>query len=310
MSFRTARYASMKMPGGWRGQVFERAEKPLAGSRAAAMRLSPSAWAELWPTIIEQGFARGGEKVIKVSAGGQVARMRASFGAGSIDLICKQNRARGIAGRLSSALFVSRAWRNFVWGNRLLDAGVSTALPLLVMHRRRSGIWRESLLITEAVAGAVDLDRACQVELRRLRGPVLYRAKAELTRSLVHLLAGLQRLGLYHRDMKAPNVLVTGLADGEQPVRAVLVDLDGLRRRGRRAGKHTWQAVMRLNASLLDHRIITRTDRLRFLQLVLWTIGQPPAAAKGYWHMLEVWSARFLRKQRAGAKGKLSGYAR
>ena len=35
-----------------------------------------------------------------------------------------------------------------------------------------------------------------------------------------------------------------------------------------------------------------------------------PAAAKGYWRMLELWSARFLSKQRAGARGKLSGYGR
>jgi len=310
MSVRTVRYAHTEMPGGWRGWVFERAEKSIAGSRAANMRIGVAEWAQLWPTIIEQGFARSGENLIKVSARGQVARISVSSGAGSLNLICKQSHARGLAGRLASLLFVSRAWQNFVWGNRLLDAGVNTALPLMVMHRRRRGLWRESLLVTEAVVGAVDLDRACQVELRRLGGPELYRAKAELIRSLVQLLAGVQKLRLYHRDMKAPNVLVTGLSEGQHALQAVLVDLDGLRKRGKRAGRHTWQPVMRLNASLLDQAAVTRTDRLRFLKLMLWSIGQPPAAARGYWRMLELWSARFLSKQRAGARGKLSGYGR
>jgi len=177
------------------------------------------------------------------------------------------------------------------------------------MHRRRRGIRRESLLVTEAIIGAVDLDRACQVELRRLSGARLYFAKAELTRSLVKLVAGLQALGLYHRDLKAPNVLVTGLAKEDRPVDAVLVDLDGLRQRGGLAGKRIWQPAMRLNASLSEHAVITRTDRMRFLQLHLRTMGQPISAAPGYWRMLEVWSRRFLAKQQSARRSKLSAYA-
>ncbi|UCG33996.1 MAG: hypothetical protein JSU68_05030, partial [Phycisphaerales bacterium] len=235
-------------------------------------------------------------------------RIRIPFKAGPLDLIRKQSRARGLIGRLVSVLRTSRARMNFVRGNQLLDANVGTAVPLAVMNRRRAGIWRESLLITEAVQDAVDLDRACQVELRRLSGAALYQAKAQLIRSLVQMLAGVLSLGMYHRDMKAPNILVTGLSTDNQPVGAVLVDLDGLRRGGPRSLKRVWQPVMRLNASLQDHPVITRTDRLRFLQTVLWTVGHQRSAAKGYWHMLDAWTAQFLRKQRSASRGKLSAY--
>jgi hypothetical protein len=308
MSVATIRYAAVEMPDGWNGRVYERAGRAVAGSRAAAMAITAREWRDHWPRIVEQGFTDGAEHVIKTSAGGQVARIRIPFRAGPLDLICKQSRASGLIGRLASVVRTSPARMNFVRGNRLLDANVATAVPLAIMHRRRAGIWRETLLITEAVQGAVDLDRACQVELRRLSGAALYRAKAQLIRSLVQMLAGVLSLGLYHRDMKAPNILVTGLADSNQPVGAVLVDLDGLRRGGRRSLKRVWQPVMRLNASLQDHPVVTRTDRLRVLQLVLWTVGQQPSAAKGYWRMLDAWTAQFLRRQRSSSRGKLSGY--
>jgi hypothetical protein len=297
------------MPDGWRGRVFVAAAGRIAGSRAAGMQLKTSDWVELWPTIMERGFARGGENVIKYSAGGQVSRIVVPLGGKSIGLICKRSFPRGPIGKLASLLFTSRAWRSFQQARRLLEAGLNTALPLLVMHRRRTGIWRESLLVTEAVAGAVDLDRACQVELRRISGTRLYFAKAELTRSLVKLAAGLHALGLYHRDFKAPNLLVAGLTAEEQPLGVVLVDLDGLRKRGGLVGKQVWQPVMRLSASLAEHAIITRTDRMRFLQLYLRTMGLPISAAPGYWRMLEAWSRRFLKKQQATRRGKLGAYS-
>ena len=308
MSSPTIRYAAVEMPGGWRGRVYETAGRPIAGSLATAMEITVREWRDHWPRIMELGFSADAESVIKTSPGGQVARVRIPFQAGPLDLICKQSRPRGLIGRLASVLRASRARMNFVRGNQLLDANVGTAVPLAVMHRRRAGIWRESLLITEAVQGAVDLDRACQVELWRLGGAALYRVKAQLIRSLAQMLAGVLSLGLYHRDMKAPNILVTGLMDDNQPVGAVLVDLDGLRRGGPKSLKRVWQPVMRLNASLQDHPVVTRTDRLRFLQLVLWTVGQQPSTAKGYWRMLDAWTAQFLRRQRSASRGKLSAY--
>lgn len=309
MNFQVARYVRVQFPGQWRGWAFVGTNRPIAGSRAAAMQLTRDDWNKAWQFISAQGAATDRRNVLKTSPDKTVLRLDLVLPGGTLEVICKRTHPRGLLARLISRLRTPKEWTSFERGNRLIDAGLRTPLPLAVLRRRSGILGRQVLLVTEAVTGAVDLDRAATVELARLGGAELHRTKRRLAQSIVELLAGLQQLRLYHRDMKATNVLIAGLAKQGAPVRAVLVDLDALRRQGRLSRKHIWQPVMRLNASLARHPVVTRTDRLRFLGGFLRAIGRPPAAAKGYWRILEVWSGRYLRRQRRRTKRKIRRHA-
>jgi hypothetical protein len=88
-----------------------------------------------------------------------------------------------------------------------------------------------------------------------------------------------------HRDLKAPNVLMTG-AD---PLTAepVLIDLVGVE-----AGRPVPEAVRvrdlaRLNASFLDSPLVSRADRLRFLRAyLLWGL-RGRGDWKDWWKQVE-----------------------
>jgi len=80
-------------------------------------------------------------------------------------------------------------------------------------------------------------------------------------------------MGLAHRDLKAPNILVAP-ASGPDP-RPVLVDLDGLVRTKRVSVRRRMQNLMRLSVSLDEWGVARQTDRLRFLRAYLSPRGCP-----------------------------------
>jgi serine/threonine protein kinase len=82
--------------------------------------------------------------------------------------------------------------------------------------------------------------------------------------------------GFSHRDLKAPNILVSP-AHGRW-VRPVLVDLDGLAYKGTVAEGRRAKDLMRLSVSLEEWGVARATDRLRFLQAYLAPPGVPGAA--------------------------------
>ncbi len=310
MNFRVARYVHAELDGGWRGWVLAGVKDLRGNSQITNVQLDGDAWSAAWKAADIGNAVSEPEHVLKTSAEKTVSRLSLPLPQGPVEVICKHAHPSGFWGRLFSHVFGSKERAGFERGNRLLDAGLRTPLPLASLQRTGRGHGREVATITEAVIGAVDLDRAATVEIKRLNSAEQYRAKRDISRSLVELLAGLQRLDWHHRDMKATNILVTGLIDRSDPVEAVLVDLDALRRRRWFSGKQQWQPLMRLNVSLEKHRAVSNTDRLRFLYGYLEAAGQGRDTAKGYWRILEAWSRRYSRGQLRRSRRKYRRYTR
>ena len=310
MNFRVARYVHAELDEGWRGWVLAGVEGLRSGSQITNVQLDRDGWSAAWKAADIGNAVSEPEHILKTSAEKTVSRLSLPLPQGPVEVICKHVHPRGFWGRLLSRIFDSKERAGFERGNHLLDAGLRTPLPLASLQRTGGGLGREVATITEAVIGAVDLDRAATVEITRLNSVERHRAKRDISRSLVEMLAGLQKLDWHHRDMKATNILVTGLIDRSDPVEAVLVDLDALRRRRWFSGKQQWQPLMRLNASLGKHRAVTNTDRLRVLRGYLEAVGQGSGAAKGYWRILEVWSRRYLRGQLRRSRSKYRRYTR
>jgi len=167
----------------------------------------------------------------------------------------------GPVGAVKNLLRPSPALRSWLTGNSVRDRGLPTARPLAVFHRTRLGVPLTGYAVFDKVPDAVGLPEA--VVSQHARHEVI-RVWAD---RIGRLIRQMHKRQVSHRDLKAPNVLMTG-AD---PLAAepVLIDLVGVV-----AGKPVTQSVCvrdlaRLNASFLDSDAISRTDRLRFLRTYL-----------------------------------------
>ncbi len=156
------------------------------------------------------------------------------------------------------------------WGTRLLLRCLPTPRPLAVWHRYRHGLPHEGYLLTEKVADALDL-RSFVDHLHTLPAAECRTRLRRLIDQTAHLLALLHQRRLSHRDLKAANLLVgdVSLLDAESAVSLQLIDLVGVRRLLKLRRSRRVRNLARLNASFLDHRGVTRSDRLRFLRIYL-----------------------------------------
>jgi tRNA A-37 threonylcarbamoyl transferase component Bud32 len=210
------------------------------------------------------------------------------------------------------ALFrASPALRSYVLGHGLRLRCLPTPRPLAVWHRRRHGLPHEGYLLTEKLADACDLVAfvkhldSLPADERRCRLRCLIDQVAQLVRDL-------HGRHLSHRDLKAPNILVSpasehvngtgeGLAAAERGARWLFaapaangtalqvwfIDLVGVRRHGKLSRRRRVQNLARLHASFYRHPGLTRTDKLRFLRVYLRWGLRGRIGWKRWWRQIE-----------------------
>lgn len=181
--------------------------------------------------------------------------------------VLKRDRRASHRGPGRGLIVPTRATAAFRKGHALLARGIATARPAAAADLWRRGAVADSLLVTEAVDGERLSDW-----LRRRPAPALRR---RLARDLAQMLRRMHDAGFSHRDLKAPNILVS--PRGGPGVRPVLVDLDGLRQAIRVSAWRRARDLMRLSVSLDEWGVARRTDRLRFLRAYLGRRGCPGA---------------------------------
>src|SRR5262249_25309653 len=129
------------------------------------------------------------------------------------------------------------------------------------------------------------------------------------------LIRGLHEGQMSHRDLKAPNLLVTRdssavkQAASTEPLdhwpltaaRVWFIDLVGVRLHRRLPRWRRVQNLARLNASFLGHPALSRTERLRFLLLYLGSGLHSKPGWKGWWREVEkATRAKVARNLRSG----------
>ncbi len=192
------------------------------------------------------------------------------------------------------------ALRSYIMGHALLLRCLPTPRPLAVWHHYRCGLPHEGYLLTEKVADPLELldfvDHLDTLPATERR-PQLRR----LIDRVAHLVGTLHQRRLSHRDLKAANLLVSGvsaLAAGDEP-QVCLIDLVGVRRPMKLRRSRRVQNLARLNTSFLDHPGLTRTDRLRFLRVYLHWGLRGRIGWKRWWRQIEEATANKVRTQSA-----------
>ncbi len=170
----------------------------------------------------------------------------------------------------------------------LINRDLPTAHPLAVVERFAAGlIRRDSLLITEFVPDSVDLETLLTRDVAAIAPAVARRVRNRLIDETARLLEAFHERGFAHRDLKAPNLLVTWRPPFEGRPLVTLIDMDGIRYVGRPTDEQRSRALARLCVSLLDSPGCTRTDRLRFLRAHLTGPGRTARQWKRRWRAID-----------------------
>jgi hypothetical protein len=214
-------------------------------------------------------------------------------------VVAKRSHGRSFFDRLQP----SAARRNFERARRLRDAGIATAAPLACLERSSPpAAW----LVTEFLDPVVDLDTLALTVLTRSNGGWSRHRRNGLIRKAAGLFCDLERAGLYHRDLKASNILVAP-GEGDDSLKACIVDLDGLAWWW--PWRSRWKPVTRLAASLLPYKSVTRGDHVRFLRAYLAARGDDPARGLDGVRRMRRKAARYARAARKRKSNKLDGYS-
>lgn len=266
---------------------------------------SPGKWHAFFAHLTADPTALPGYVSLKYSTRGEVFRARFESPDGALDLIVKRTRARGMRRRLAHALRPSRERRNFNRALMLLEAGISTGVPMAVLGR--GWLRREAWLIAEFVPDLVDLDQVVLRLLPQLAPHRTHQVKVAVIEVIVDLLERMNSHNLSHRDLKASNIMLRNMNGTGTPT-AWLVDLDGLHRRRSGSSSRQWQTLVRLAASLLSYASVTRTDYARFLKTYLARRGEPTTSWREIFDELSRRATDYVRRARGRKARKLDGY--
>jgi tRNA A-37 threonylcarbamoyl transferase component Bud32 len=171
------------------------------------------------------------------------------------DICVKQFRNLRVWDILKDRFRLPRGLKSWLGGNGLRARGIASLKSLALVEERDWLGLRESFFITEVSERGRELDRYIFEELKD------FRIRRHFIRGFAEWLASLHQRGLFHRDMKTCNVLITGNGTAWT---FHLLDLEDLLLDGKVDGKKLFRNLLHLNTSI--PKAISRTDRLRFLK--------------------------------------------
>ncbi len=246
----------------------------------------------------DEPFRRSGVNVLKCSPSSKVVELEIPGPEGPRRVIYKRFAVTARSDPWAALFRPPSALRSFVMGHALRLRGLPTPRPLAVLHRRRFGLACEGYLVTEKVSDARDLNKLVNDLTTRPepeRRPVL----RDLIDQVARLVQRLHARRLSHRDLKAPNLLVS--ASPEKETAVWFIDLVGVRVHGNLRRARRVQNLARLSASFVGHPGLTRTDRLRFLRVYLAWGLHGKTGWKEWWRDIEtVTEEKIERNRRSG----------
>ena len=149
----------------------------------------------------------------------------------------------------------SKGLKAWVAGNGLIMRGIPALKPMALMESRNWLGLRESFFLIEAPETDQELDRYI------LKGFEDFKEKRLFIKTFAQWLTHFHKMGLYHRDMKTCNILVS--KSGES-CNFHLLDLEDLLLDERVDEMRLFRNFLQLNTS--TPKIITKADRFRFFK--------------------------------------------
>lgn len=240
---------------------------------------------ELTATLLsdpDAPFRRSDVVRYKDSPGSTVVEFTGRVNGRVMRLIYKRFGVKKTSTAWTSLVRMPPALRSWQLGQGFRERGLPTARPLLVLHRRRRGMYHEGYLLTEKIEAAHHL-HDCLTRLGSLPAAERRRWLRVQIPRLAHAVREMHRRQVSHRDLKSPNIMLAESACAMSPPPAGatpslfpvpmagiwFLDLAGASLHARLGSRRRVQNLTRLNAGMHEQRVLTRTDRLRFLRSYL-----------------------------------------
>jgi len=169
-----------------------------------------------------------------------------------------------------------RAWRR---AHGFVARDIPTPHPVAFVEQRKGRFLIKSYLITRGVDRSISLATLLEKGISALPQEACTR-KCEFLHQGAHLVRKMHERGVCHRDLKASNILV---CEREGRKELLLIDLDSARIKRHVSREDRVRDLARLNASLLNTRRVSTTDRLRFLKCYLNVWRKRDYRVRVYW---------------------------
>lgn len=175
----------------------------------------------------------------------------------------------------------------------LLNLQVSIPYPLAYLERRNFGLLKESLFVTTWIDNAFSLEQFFENNFKEIFKGAHLKEKHHFINQVAHYLKNIHDLGIFHRDLKSKNILVK---TQDKQYHFYLLDLDSLKIKRNLSYKNRLKDLARLNMSFLNTRILSKSNRLRFLINYLEGNPQANTLKKIYWRKIVKETENKLRK--------------
>jgi tRNA A-37 threonylcarbamoyl transferase component Bud32 len=170
--------------------------------------------------------------------------------------IClKQFRYPRLLDRMKEHLRRPKGLRSWVAANGMRARGLPSLKPLALLERKNWVGLKESILFMEALAEDQEMDRYV------LKGFENLNAKRRFIQTFARWLVGLHKMGLYHKDMKTCNLLVS---QGGEMWNFHLLDFEDILTDKKVNPEKLFRNFLQLNTS--TPKVMTRSDRFRFFR--------------------------------------------
>jgi tRNA A-37 threonylcarbamoyl transferase component Bud32 len=189
----------------------------------------------------------------------------------------------------------SRAKKAWKKANALLLLGILTPSPVAFLEKRSFLFLYHSLFITTWIDGAFSLDRFFEDNFGQAFTGDPLKGKWQFIAEAARYIKTIHDLQVAHGDLKAKNILVK-LTEGKYVF--YLLDLDSLKIKNSLGRKERIRDLARLNASFLNTRILSRSNRLRFLVNYIKGEAKPDSAQRIFWKHIVAATENTLRKSK------------
>ncbi len=177
---------------------------------------------------------------------------------GSSGFYLKKYHLKNMIDVVKNTFRFSKGKRSWIAANTLKERGIPTPFPILFLERKTLGFIRESYFVTEAMLQAEPLNLYMDTAFK-----LLSKQKRRLfIKELAVQLKKMHDSGIWHRDLKATNILVAV----DDAVKFWFTDLDAIKVSDTLLLTEKSKDLARLNCSFLDTSVLSRQDRLSFLK--------------------------------------------
>ena len=264
---------SLKLGDGWSGRAVL--------STSADASISEADWIDCLAE--PQWLFTNVDKTLKTEGQNCVVVKSLTIGGRRMKVIIKRHYPGDSIQRFFRSFCRGRALQNFDAALKLLGFDIPVVAPLAALQKRRKLLIEESIYITEYSEGSLNVYNFLSEKLQGKRVKP-FKLKKQIGNQLASILAMLHKNGLWCRDSKATNFIVSKYFRGNCKVQ--LTDVDGIRPYLLRRKSCRFRSLWQLAASLLPVTAINRTDYFRAFTAYADLTGIEPAQRRSIFRHL------------------------